>query len=559
MDVLNCTSPTKQVAFPDVILRPMKLLTLALCACLGLVQPVLAQHEQHGGMAPKDIGTVSFDNSCTPATKTRFNEAVALLHSFWFAEARAIFEGVLKADPNCAIAYWGIALTHWGNPFAGQRSPQTIAAGKAAIDKGLAAGSPTPREKAYIDAVAGLFSSADVTTQRARVVGYEAAMEKLAAEYKNDVEARIFWALAISQTALPTDKTFAQNLRAAEVLEPLYGKMPNHPGIAHYIIHTYDVPLLAPKALKAARAYADIAPAVPHALHMPSHTFTRVGYWKESVSTNIRSATEAEKTGGLGEALHAMDYQTYAYLQMGQDADARKVVERAAAATKAAASAANATGAAGTNSFALAAIPARYAMERRQWADAMALQPTPAPTTPYTEAITHFARAVGAARAGKPAEAAADITRLAAIRDREIEMKDAYWSEQVDIQRRVAEAWVMYAEGKKAEGIAALSAAADAEDKTDKSAVTPGPLAPARELLGFMLLEAGRPKDALVAFEAVTKKEPNRFLALYGAGQAAEAAKQKSKAKGYYKQIVEICKDAGTERPELQYARKAAR
>lgn len=537
----------------------MKLLTLALCACLGLVQPVFAQHEQHAGMAPKDIGTVSFDNSCSPATKTRFNEAVALLHSFWFAEARAIFEGVLEADPDCAIAYWGIGLTHWGNPFAGQRSPQVIAAGKAAIDKGLATGSPTPREKGYIDAVAGLFSSADVTTQRARVVAYEAAMEKLAGEYKNDVEARIFWALAISQTALPTDKTFAQNLRAAEVLEPLYSKMPNHPGIAHYIIHTYDVPLLAPKALKAARAYADIAPAVPHALHMPSHTFTRVGSWKESVSTNIRSATEAEKTGGMGEALHAMDYQTYAYLQMGQDADARKVVERAAAAATTAPGAANATGAAGANSFALAAIPARYAMERGQWADAMALQPAPAPTTPYTEAITHFARAIGAARAGKPAEAAADIARLAAIRDREIEMKDAYWSEQVDIQRRVAEAWVMYAEGRKAEGIAALSAAADAEDQTDKSAVTPGPLAPARELLGFMLLDANRPKDALVAFEAVTKKEPNRFLALYGAGKAAEATKQKSKARGYFKQIVEICEDAGTERPELQYARKAAR
>ena len=292
---------------------------------------------------------------------------------------------------------------------------------------------------------------------------------------------------------------------------------------------------------------------------MPSHTFTRVGEWKESVATNIKSAAEAEKTGGYGEGMHAMDYETYAYLQMGMDKQAKAVLDHAMMVSVKAASAPPAAGATGSNTFATAAIPARYAMERRQWTEAMALTPTAAPNTPYTEAITHFARAIGAARGGKPAEAAADIARLTALRDREIEMKDGYWSEQVDIQRRVAEAWVMYAEGKKDEGIAALSAVADAEDKTDKSAVTPGPLAPARELLGFMLLEANRPKDALVAFEAVSKKEPNRFLALYGAGKAAEATKQKSKAKGYFKQIVEICKDAGMERPELQYARKAAK
>ena len=234
------------------------------------------------------------------------------------------------------MAYWGIALTHWGNPFAGLRSPQAIAAGKAAIEKGQATGSPTPREKGYIDAVAGLFSSADPGTQRARVLAYEKATEAVAAQNPADIEARIFWALAIAQTALPTDKSFAQNLRAAEILEPLYKKMPNHPGLAHYIIHTYDVPALADKALPAARAYADIAPAVPHALHMPSHTFTRVGLWKESVATNIKSAAEAEKTGGIGEALHALDYQTYAYLQMAQDAQAKAVLDHAVKANAAA-------------------------------------------------------------------------------------------------------------------------------------------------------------------------------------------------------------------------------
>ena len=532
------------------------------CTSLLLAMPgvVLAQddHSQHKGSSSK-VGTVSFETSCKPAVKDDFHRAVAELHSFWFPEARAGFEGVLKADPACAIAYWGIALTHWGNPFAGLRSPQAITAGKAAIDKGQTTGSPTSREKGYIDAVAGLFSSADPGTQRARVLAYEKATEAVAANNPTDVEARIFWALAIDQTALPTDKTFAQNLRAAEILEPMYKKMPNHPGLAHYIIHTYDVPTLAAKALPAARAYADIAPSVPHALHMPSHTFTRVGLWKESVATNIRSAAEAEKTGGVGEALHAMDYQIYAYLQMGRDAQAKAVLDHAMTASAGAAGGASAGGAQGANSFALAAIPARYAMERLQWVDAMALTVRPAPNTPYTEAITHFARAVGAARAGKPAEAGPDIARLAAIRDRELELKDAYWAEQVDIQRKVAEAWVAYANGQKDEGLKLLAATADAEDLTDKSAVTPGPLAPARELYGYMLLEAGRARDALAAFEAVTKKEPNRFLALYGAGKAAEAARQPAKAKGYYAQLVQICQDAAADRPELVYARKVAR
>ncbi len=542
-----------------------RLYVAACCMCLGLAlaTPAWAQTEQHDHTAkPGAIkaGTVNFETSCSPAVKDEFNLAVAELHSFWFPEARALFQGVAKKDPDCAIAYWGIALTYWGNPFAGQRSAQVIANGQAAIEKARTAGTPTPREKGYIEAVAGLFSSADVTTQRARVVAYEGATELVASQNRTDVEARIFWALAIAQTALPSDKTFAQNLKAAEILEPLYKRMPNHPGLAHYIIHAYDVPALAAKALPAARAYADIAPSVPHALHMPSHTFTRVGEWQESVDTNIRSAGEADKSGGgLGEGLHARDYMTYAYLQMGMDQQAKAVVDHAAMVAEQSAAAPPAAGAGGANTFALAAMPARYAMERGQWAEAMMLKPLPAPNTPYTEAITHFARAVGAARAGKPAEAAADIARLAALRDREIEMKDAYWTEQVDIQRRGAEAWVMFAEGKKAEAISAMAAVADSEDKTDKSAVTPGPLAPAREMYGFMLLEAGRAKEALVAFEAVTKKEPNRFLALYGAGKAAEATKQPSKAKGYYKQIVEICKDAGPERPELQYARKMAK
>ncbi len=540
----------------------MKRRILVSCLCLGLASatPLWAQTEQHDHTAMPGMtkaGTVNFETSCNPAVKDDFNLAVAELHSFWFPAARAKFEDVLQKDPNCAIAYWGIALTHWGNPFAGQRSPTTIASGKAAIEKGQTTGQPTAREKGFIDAVAGLFSSADVTTQRARVVAYAGATELVASQNRDDMEARIFWALAIAQTALPTDKTFAQNLKAAEILEPLYKKNPHHPGLPHYLIHAYDVPALAVKALPAARAYADIAPSVPHALHMPSHTFTRVGAWKESVATNIRSAAEAEKTGGMGEGLHAMDYATYAYLQMAMDQEAKGVLEHAMAVANTAAATVTA-GAPGANTFAVAAIPARYAMERSQWADAQTLKVTSAPNTPYTEAITHFARAIGFARGGKSSDAKADIARLVAIHDREIEMEDAYWAEQVDLQRRGAEAWVMFAEGNKSEAITAMTAVAAAEDLTDKSAVTPGPLAPARELLGFMLLEASQPKDALVAFEAVMKKEPNRFLAIYGGGKAAEATKQMAKAKTYYRQIVEICKDASPDRQELVYARKMA-
>ena len=309
-----------------------------------------------------------------PRRRPKFNEAVALLHSFWFAESRAIFESVLKDDPNCAIAYWGIALTHWGNPFAGQRAPQTIANGKAAIDKGLATGSPTPREKGYIDAVAILFSSSDVTTQRQRVARLREGDGTLSVANKADVEARIFWALSVAQAASPTDKTYARNLQAAEMLEPMFKQMPKHPGIAHYIIHAYDVPLAGAEGAAAARSYADIAPVVPHALHMPSHTFTRVGYWKESVDTNIKSADDRRedqrhRRGDARARLHDLCLPADGHGFAGQGRTSttwRRLRRRWAAARRA-------RRGAGPNTFALAAIPARYAMERQQWAEAAAL------------------------------------------------------------------------------------------------------------------------------------------------------------------------------------------
>ena len=531
-------------------------LAIAASCCLFVPAQLFAQHETHG--APSDeIGAahVKFSTSCAAATHGEFNQGVALLHSFWFPEAVAAFERVLKNDPSCAMAHWGIALSHWGNPFAGIKNAKTVEMVRGAIERAKTTGSPTPRERALIEAVAQLATDTTPATHAARTAAYEAAMARVVADHPADVELKMFYALATNQTAPANDKTYAKQLKAAAILEPLFKAMPRHPGLAHYIIHAYDAPPLAEKALAAARSYASLAPAIPHALHMPSHTFTRVGAWKDSIETNRKSAEAARKTNGAGEELHALDYQTYAYLQIGQDKAAKAVLDHALAVVGGAEG--MAAGAAGAGAYAIAAIPARFALERGAWDEAAALTPRPA-NTPYAEAITHFARAIGAARAGNPAAATADITRLAELRDKMKSMQDLYWTEQLDIQRRIALAWQTFAQGQKEEGIAQLSAAADAEDATDKSAVSPGPLAPARELLGYMLLDAGRSKEALSAFEATMKKEPNRFRGTYGAARAAEAAGDRAKARTYYTQLLGIAREADTDRPELVHARKFA-
>lgn len=535
------------------VFRPLAFALLLSAASLRAV----AQHETHEheprGLTAIDIGAVDFATSCAPSVEGTFNRAVSLLHSFWFLQARNTFEEVLKTDPDCAIAHWGIALTYWGNPFAGSRTAEAVALGRQAIDMAQGTGKPTPRERGYIDAVAILFSSKDPATYRDRIVRYESAMRRVADEHRGDVEAQIFYALALAQAALPDDKTYARQVQAGAILEPLFVRIPRHPGIAHYIIHAYDVPPLASKALPAARVYADIAPAVPHALHMPSHTFTRVGMWQQSVATNMRSAEAAERGNEPGAVLHALDYMTYAYLQMAMDSQAAASLDRLRAVIDATSDPAVAAMLAG--SFPAVSMPARYALDREQWADAASL-PTPAvPMAPYVEAINRFARALGAARSGRLDAVPSELARLDVLQRKTLDMKDAYWAGIIDIQRRSATAWHLFAQGKHDDAVAMMRAAADAEDATEKSVVTPGPLAPAREMLGFMLLEAGKPVDALVAFDAAIAKEPNRFLALYGAGRAAEQAKQRERAKGYYDRVIVICADAPAERPELVYVR----
>ena len=446
-----------------------------------------------------------------------------------------------------------------GNPFSSARLPKALEAGSAAIKLGQATGKPTARERDYIAAVAEEFKSYDTVDQRTRVLAYERAMEHVYRTYPEDREAAAFYALAVNQTALPSDKTYAQQLKAAAILEKLWAAQPDHPGLPHYLIHAYDHPPLAPRALTAARSYAKIAPSAPHALHMPAHTFTRVGYWQESIDTNIASALAATRDGTFGEALHAMDYQVYAYLQTGQDGAARRVVDetpRVLARLDPNAMGGAAPGVAGL--YAGAAVPARYALERSAWSDAAALQPQTTPY-PYVDALTRFARALGAARSGRPDAARADVAALGELREKLAARPDGDWLEKVRIQQEIASAWVTFAEGRKAEALEQLRKAADAEDATDKSAISPGPLAPARELLGEMLLALDRPADALKEFEATLKKEPNRFRATYEAAKAASLAGDRAKARRYYQQLLDICKAGDAPgRPELQEARKGS-
>lgn len=543
-------------------MKPIRIAVVASILSLvgvGVSASAGQQPDQHGHGAPQ-LGTVHFPTSCRPDVQKEFDRGIALLHSFWFSAAIESFDKVLEADPKCVMAHWGTALSWWGNPFAGFRSPQALKAGLASVEAAKSSGGGTQREMAYVEAAAHLFRDASSVDQRTRIVAYEKAMEALAAKYPDDVEARIFYALALDQTALPTDKTYANQLKAAAILEKEFERQPDHPGLAHYIIHSYDVAALAPRALDAARRYATIAPAAPHALHMPSHTFTRVGSWQESIETNLASAAAARKDNATAEELHALDYQAYAYLQTGQDAAARRTVDaiQGLGAKIAPAGAGNAAPPP-AGYYALAAIPARYALERNAWPEAAALEPGSSPFA-YADAVTYFARALGAARSGNAAAAEKDIERLAALRDTLEKARDAYWAGQVEIQRRGAAAWVALAQGEAAEALRLMRETADMEDATDKAAVTPGPIKPARELLGEMLLQQNQPSEALVEFEATLKREPNRFRAIYGAASAAEAAGQAQKAAAFRANLLKICEAADQPgRAELNEIRKSVR
>ena len=474
--------------------------------------PSVARSQDHAHASAERLGTVHFATSCSPQVAPQFDRAVAWLHSFEFGAAIRTFNEVLAADSTCAMAHWGIAMSQWGNPMAaGARPVARLTQGRQAAEVATRLGArASERERGYIRAVNALFADFERVAQLARVAAYERAMRDLAARQPADTEARIFHALALVAAASPNDKTYANQLKAGAVLEALWAKHPDHPGLAHYIIHAYDYPSLAAHAREAAQRYAGIAPSAAHALHMPSHTFTRVGMWEESITANRRSYAAATSSGSTAEALHASDYAMYAQLQLGHEAAAREILDSLPALV--ARFDPNAiTGAAPASAgyFALAAIPARWALEREAWTEAAALQPR-ATDYPWTEAMTWFARALGAARSGDRAKARVGADTLGAIRARLVARSEPYWAEQVAIQQLAAEAWVALAEGRDDDALARMREAATREDATEKSAVTPGPLAPARELLGDMLMELGRADEAVAEYRAVLDKEPNR-------------------------------------------------
>ncbi len=511
-------------------------------AALLIVVPVGARAQQpaHPHTAsPEALGTVHFQTSCKPAVAAQFDCGIALLHSFEFGASIRAFTDVVAADSTCAMAHWGVALSRWGNPLAaGSRPAARLQAGQAAVEAATrVATTATDRERGFIAAVGKLYADHQRLDQGARVVAYERAMAELVAKHPADTEAKIFHALALTASAPPTDKTYANQNTAGAILEALWKLQPNHPGLAHYIIHTYDVPALADKARAAAERYSQIAPSAAHALHMPSHTFTRVGQWKESVGTNLRSIETALRDTSIAEVLHASDYAEYAYLQMRQLGPAKAVLDGLPA-LRARFDVNAITGAAPgwAGVFALAAIPARYALERRDWQGAAQLVPVTSAFA-WTEAMVHFARSLGASHTGDFATAKVSIDSLNAFARRLQASGEGYWAEQVAIQALGAKAWLDHAEHREEIALAGMREAARREDATEKSGVTPGPLAPARELLGDMLMELRRPADALAEYRATLVKEPNRYRALDGARRAAAGVGDRSAEASYAAQI----------------------
>src|SRR5437016_1632191 len=518
-------------------------------------------------------GTIDFKVSCATEVRPEFTRGVALLHSFFYEEARRIFTSVAEQDPNCAMAQWGIAMTWW-HPIWTPPTSDEMRAGKAAAEKALAMKTGTDLERGFITALNVYYNTSDSPNTgavgqschgpvgaRDRVVAYEKAMRQLSEKYPDDFEAQTFYAFAILAAgyASPTDTTLAKQLQAAALLEKLWKKNRNHPGVVHYLIHSYDYPALAERGLAAARSYGSIAPWVPHALHMPSHIFTRLGMWEESIAANRSSADASRAYAAMrhrdateAEELHALDYMAYSYLQEAEDNKAKEIVDFVATVHK-------------TNpalefsaAYALAAIPARYALERNAWSEAATL-PVPAlphwSSFPSFEALIEYSHALGRAHTGDVEGARKAIDRMQQLRDSSTDSGLDYFKKHLDLQIQAASAWVTYSEGKKDDAIDLLRRAADAEDILGKHPVSPGALVPAREQLGDLLLKLGRPKEAEREFEAALKIYPGRFRCLYGAAQAAEQIGEKEKADHYYAKLTEQTTKADGSRSELAQLR----
>ena len=507
------------------------------------------------------LGEVNLPISCSPAAQQQFNRAVAMQHSFFFPETVKAFTAIAEKEPSCAMAYWGIAISQRPNPLVGPFPGDVLKRGWEAIEKARAASQKTEREIAWIEALAAYYQDYATVPQQRRTANYEAATARLWARYPDDAEAAIFYALALNEAADPTDKTYAKQLKAADILEKLESKYPNHPGIPHYIIHSYDYPELAMRGVLAAARCARLAPSAPHALHMPSHIFSTLGMWQEVISSDRaaddqtiaytarvdpQAAADPAKNPGR---YHFLDFLTNGYLQLGRDRQAQRIVDARNSVAEYPA------GFRYSGHTAFAAIPVRHAFERAAWVEAAALA---IPKTPFAqaEAIAWFGRAIGAARSGDLTKAKEAIDQLRVLKDRLAKANDAYWTGQVVIQEQAAGAWLALAEGRKGDAIAAMRQAADLEDRSGKHVAMENRLSPIRELLGELLLEANEPAQALKEFETSLRNNPNRYRSFAGAAKAADRAGDRAQAKSYYEKLVALAAQADSGRPDLVAARQ---
>src|SRR6478609_5143116 len=519
-------------------------MTRSRVARLLFISALIAPAEQTIARAAEErLGEVSFPISCSAAAQTQFNRAVAMQHSFFFPETVKAFSAIVEQEPSCAMAYWGIAISQRPNPLVGPFPGDVLKAGWQAVERARVAQPKTEREQAWIEALASFYKDYEAVPQRTRTANYEAAMARLSARYPDDAEAAIFYALALNEAADPADKTYAKQLKAADILEKLEPKHPNHPGIPHYIIHSYDYPELAMRGVLAAARCAQLAPSAPHALHMPSHVFSTLGMWHEVIGSdraaddetiaytarvNPQAAADPAKNAGR---YHFLDFLTNAYLQLGQDRQAKTIVDVRNSVAEYPA------GFRYSGHTAFAAIPVRYAFERAAWAEAAALE---IPKTPFAqaEAIVWFGRAVGAARSGDLTKAKEAINQLQVLKDRLAKANDDYWTGQVLIQERAAEGWLALAEGRNGDAIAALRQAADLEDRSGKHVAMENRLSPIREMFGELLLEASEPAQALKEFEASLRNNPNRYRSFAGAAKAAQRAGDRAQARSYYEKLI---------------------
>jgi len=531
--------------------RPWLVAALAAVLALGAARSASAQSNPHDLMEGRGRD-VSFPVSCGADIQARFDAALAALHSFWYGQALKEFTAIAEAKPDCAMAYWGIAMSVWNQIWA-PPTPANLKKGSDAITQALALDAKTPRERDYLDALAAFYADYDKLDHRTRAAAYMRKMEALAQRYADDREARIFYALSLLATADGLDKTYRNQLKAGEILEQVFAEKPQHPGPSHYIIHAYDYPALVDRALAAAQNYAICVTVVPHAIHMPSHTYVLLGRWKDTITANDTAETAEADRGTPEDRIHALDYLVYAHLQLAQDAKAKETLDLALKIENDLVARKYETGLR-SRPFGVAAMEARWALERLDWETAASLPARPS-RYPYAESVPHFARAVGLARSGHPEQASADLDRLATLQKALADAKNLYWARQVAIQHKVASAFVERALGRNAEAVALMQEAADAEETSEThDTLSPGPIGmTAHEALGLLLLELGRPGEAFAAFEASLRGGKNRLRSYAGAAAAAAAAGNTAAARSYYGKLLELA-DGGT-RPELTQAK----